>query len=99
MGGEAPGPCSCCLLLHSAINMTPLLTWQVPWGQQETALGFVGWILTFLLTSLITIPSLVQLTGTSIQVSLRGSLCTSQRAEKGFLHPACISLCLTLMCS
>lgn len=53
---------------------------QVPWGWKETGLGFLGWILSFLLTSLITIPAILAFTQTSLQArnhadlsSFRGS--------------------------
>lgn len=41
--------------------------WEVPWGWKETGLGFLGWILSFLLTSLITIPAILAFTQTSLQ--------------------------------
>ncbi len=43
---------------------------QVPWGWKETGLGFAGWAITFLLTSLLTIPGILQLTNTSLQAKL-----------------------------
>lgn len=52
------------------ISKSALLV-QVPWGTKETALGFAAWIFSFLLTSLLTAPLLIQYAGGNVQVSPR----------------------------